>query len=96
MARQKKQYKINISQVDLKSFLYEDLSVDPYWDDLYNPKVLRSTMGSMFHVPVFQNVDLYEISAKLKENGINIWVVADNIRKGAATNAVQIAELLVK
>lgn len=30
------------------------------------------------------------------EKGINIWVVADNIRKGAATNAVQIAELLIK
>ncbi len=29
------------------------------------------------------------------ENGINMWVVADNIRKGAATNAVQIAELIV-
>jgi aspartate-semialdehyde dehydrogenase len=28
------------------------------------------------------------------ENGINMWVVADNIRKGAATNAVQIAEIL--
>ncbi|BEP28590.1 aspartate-semialdehyde dehydrogenase [Helicovermis profundi] len=26
------------------------------------------------------------------ENGINIWVVADNVRKGAASNAVQIAE----
>lgn len=30
------------------------------------------------------------------ENGLNLWVVADNIRKGAATNAVQIAELLLK
>ncbi|NLP30516.1 MAG: aspartate-semialdehyde dehydrogenase [Clostridiales bacterium] len=30
------------------------------------------------------------------ENGLNLWVVADNIRKGAATNAVQIAELLIK
>ncbi len=30
------------------------------------------------------------------ENGINMWVVADNIRKGAATNAVQIAELLIE
>ena len=30
------------------------------------------------------------------ENGISMWVVADNLRKGAATNAVQIAELLVK
>ena len=28
------------------------------------------------------------------KNGINMWVVADNIRKGAATNAVQIAEIL--
>lgn len=27
--------------------------------------------------------------------GINLWVVADNVRKGAATNAVQIAELLI-
>ncbi len=30
------------------------------------------------------------------ENGLVMWVVADNIRKGAATNAVQIAELLVE
>lgn len=28
--------------------------------------------------------------------GLNLWVVADNIRKGAALNAVQIAELLIK
>ena len=28
-------------------------------------------------------------------NGLNMWIVADNIRKGAALNAVQIAELLV-
>ncbi|WPC74876.1 aspartate-semialdehyde dehydrogenase [Vibrio porteresiae] len=28
--------------------------------------------------------------------GINMWVVADNVRKGAATNAVQIAELLIR
>lgn len=29
-------------------------------------------------------------------NGINLWVVGDNIRKGAATNSVQIGELLLK
>lgn len=29
------------------------------------------------------------------DNGLNLWVVADNIRKGAATNAVQIAEILI-
>jgi aspartate-semialdehyde dehydrogenase len=30
------------------------------------------------------------------ENGINLWVVADNLRKGAALNAVQIAEILIR
>ena len=30
------------------------------------------------------------------DNGLNLWVVADNIRKGAATNAVQIAEYLIQ
>jgi aspartate-semialdehyde dehydrogenase len=29
-------------------------------------------------------------------HGLNLWVVADNLRKGAALNAVQIAEILVK
>jgi aspartate-semialdehyde dehydrogenase len=29
------------------------------------------------------------------KSGVNIWVVADNIRKGAATNTIQIAELLI-
>ena len=29
------------------------------------------------------------------DNGINLWIVADNLRKGAATNAVQIAEYLI-
>ena len=30
------------------------------------------------------------------KNGLNIWIAADNLRKGAALNAVQIAEVLVK
>ncbi|MGG7176254.1 aspartate-semialdehyde dehydrogenase [Clostridium paraputrificum] len=30
------------------------------------------------------------------DNGLNLWVVADNIRKGAALNAVQIAELMIQ
>ncbi len=30
------------------------------------------------------------------ENGLNLWVVSDNLRKGAALNAVQIAELLLQ
>ncbi|MCI8471324.1 MAG: aspartate-semialdehyde dehydrogenase [Clostridia bacterium] len=30
------------------------------------------------------------------KNGLNLWVVADNLRKGAATNAIQILEKLIK
>ena len=30
------------------------------------------------------------------ENGLNLWIVADNLRKGAALNAIQIAELVIK
>ena len=29
-------------------------------------------------------------------NGLNLWIVSDNVRKGAALNSVQIAELLLK
>jgi aspartate-semialdehyde dehydrogenase len=29
-------------------------------------------------------------------NGLNLWVVADNLRKGAALNAIQIAEILIR
>lgn len=35
----------------------------------------------------------YDESVK---NGLNMWIVSDNLRKGAATNAVQIAEELIK
>ena len=30
------------------------------------------------------------------DNALNMWVVSDNLRKGAATNTVQIAEVLLK
>jgi aspartate-semialdehyde dehydrogenase len=30
------------------------------------------------------------------EHGLNMWIVSDNLRKGAALNAVQIAETLIK
>ena len=29
-------------------------------------------------------------------NGLNLWIVSDNVRKGAALNSVQIAEVLIK
>jgi aspartate-semialdehyde dehydrogenase len=30
------------------------------------------------------------------DNGVNLWVVSDNLRKGAALNTVQIAEELIR
>jgi len=29
-------------------------------------------------------------------NGLNLWIVSDNLRKGAALNSIQIAEVLIK
>jgi len=31
-----------------------------------------------------------------QQNTLNMWVVADNLRKGAATNTIQIAEYLIQ
>ena len=36
------------------------------------------------------------MSVAVKNLPLNIWVVADNVRKGAALNSVQIAEHLIK
>ena len=41
--------------------------------DVYNAKVLRATMGSVFHVPVFQNVSLEEVALKMKEDDISLY-----------------------
>lgn len=41
--------------------------------DLYNTKVLRSTMGSLFHIPIFQNVDLMECINTMKQNTIPVF-----------------------
>lgn len=41
--------------------------------DLYNPKTLRATMGSVFHVPVFQNVSLEETAEILRAKGIPLY-----------------------
>lgn len=41
--------------------------------DLYNPKVLRSTMGSIFRVPVFFSDDLTETINLIKSKGIEVF-----------------------
>ncbi|MBI2436316.1 MAG: RNA methyltransferase, partial [Candidatus Magasanikbacteria bacterium] len=47
----------------IKNILLSENSVDPY-----NPKVVRSTMGSMFHVHIFETGNLKKTLKKLKEN----------------------------
>jgi len=54
------------------------------------PTVIKHAVG---HDEVFVGRIRQDISHPC---GLNLWVVADNIRKGAATNAVQIAEILQK
>jgi aspartate-semialdehyde dehydrogenase len=72
-------------------------------------KILSTTKGIILQDDVSQNVYPMPLHAKGKnevfvgrirrdescDNAINMWIVADNLRKGAATNAVQIAEYLV-
>jgi aspartate-semialdehyde dehydrogenase len=61
--------------------------------------VVDDPSGNMYPLPIdAAGKDLTYVGRIRRDesiqNGINMWVVADNIRKGAATNAVQIAEIL--
>lgn len=62
--------------------------------------VLDETADNSYPMPLYaKNKDEVFVGRirrdESAENALNIWVVADNLRKGAATNAVQIAEYLV-
>ncbi len=60
--------------------------------DLYNPKVLRSTMGSCFHIPVLQNLELYDMIEACRSRSIPVYAAdlagespyATNLRHSAA------------
>lgn len=41
--------------------------------DLYNPKVLRSTMGSLFHVPILTEVSITDAFTMLRDKGIRLY-----------------------
>ncbi len=41
--------------------------------ELYNPKVVRSTMGSMFHLPIFEEADLEKTISRLKRRRFKIY-----------------------
>ena len=63
-------------------------------------KVVDDTVKSKYPTPLQNAVGHDEVFVgRIRQDishpcGLNLWVVADNIRKGAATNAIQIAEIL--
>jgi len=62
-------------------------------DDINEMEFPTPTVTSSGNDPVYVGRIRKDISC---ENGINLWVVSDNIRKGAALNSVQIAEEMIK
>ena len=44
--------------------------------DIYNPKVIRSTMGSVYRVPHFYADDFHEVIDELKETGVTVYAAA--------------------
>jgi len=48
--------------------------------ELYNPKVVRSTIGSVFHLPVIEKLELKDIILELKSSGFKIF--ASEVRRG--------------
>ncbi len=63
--------------------LYDDLQQDKYPYPLLVDDKDEVFVGRMRRDPVFKN-------------GLSLWIAGDNLRKGAATNAVQIAELMIR
>jgi aspartate-semialdehyde dehydrogenase len=64
-------------------------------------KVVDDIKKSVYPLPIMADGKDETFVGRIREdisipNGLNLWVVSDNLRKGAALNAVQIAEILIK
>lgn len=84
--------KAKLTAADAKQLLSESpgiVVIDEHQDGGY-PTAVSEASGTD---PVYVGRIREDISY---ENGLNLWVVADNVRKGAALNSVQIAEVLVE
>lgn len=63
--------------------------------------VIDNPKNSQYPMPIFADGKDEVFVGRIRADnsvdyGLNMWVVSDNLRKGAATNAVQIAELVIK
>lgn len=54
--------------------------------DLFNSKVVRSTMGSIFHIPILKDVDLQNFLPDLKRKGFKIFVT--ELKEGKACDSL--------
>jgi aspartate-semialdehyde dehydrogenase len=64
-------------------------------------KLLDDVKNNIYPMAILSNDEDLTLVGRIREdlsieNGLNIWVVSNNIRKGAALNAVQIAETLIE
>ncbi|MEI7998994.1 MAG: aspartate-semialdehyde dehydrogenase [Candidatus Omnitrophota bacterium] len=64
-------------------------------------KVVDDIKKSLYPLPIMADGKDDTFVGRIREdisipNGLNLWIVSDNLRKGAALNAVQIAEILIK
>jgi len=55
-------------------FGFEQIVLDGHCADIYNPKVVRSTMGSLFNVNVFHPANFYDFIALQKSAGFHIQI----------------------
>lgn len=79
-----------ISAMEARELLKHAQGVELMDDELsYPTPVLQATGSDAVYVGRIRE----DIS---HSHGLNLWIVADNVRKGAALNAVQIAEILVR
>lgn len=69
-------------------------------EDFNGTKVINDWKNNKYPLATIANDTNHVYIGRIRrdesvESGVNLWVVADNIRKGAATNAVQIAEIII-
>lgn len=84
--------------IELKS-AFDLLEVKSLLENSSGVTVLDNTTTFSYPMPLYSKDKNEVFVGRIRrddtvENGLNIWVVADNLRKGAATNAVQIAKYL--
>lgn len=103
--------KVTVTCVRVPVFIGHAVAVNVEFANPLSPAKARSLLNSAPGVTVIDRNNSYATQSDCPgsdavfvsrirkddtlENGLNLWVVSDNLRKGAALNAVQIAELLV-